>query len=361
MSRRQSLRNAALSNSPAAPKVNSKQAKATKAAKDAAEVLVAMNSPGSGLREPQPSSKPPEGEVEIVATAVGGRSGAERRDDDAWALKERREADNRINHENAKKRAERTQERQRSRGHISSQRQEALLRMRRLKYKEQIAKREANEKEKTKLREERALKAHQAAERRRVERRRSLLGRFSGIAREQSASHDLKVASLLRGDPLFSIENTSTQEVIVQFSLDYLPRLQVGRWFNQEIIDWYMCIVTSQYRSDCLYLGAEFHRQLLTRHKGPYYVADFHRPPSLRGVREGQGYCALEGRSSHPSRSCEPKWKPLDSPRRLSGAAKTMLLRFPLARTWRLPAMQEDSGRDDGMDSATGKTSLREY
>ena len=115
------------------------------------------------------------------------------------------------------------------------------------------------------------------------------------VLQKQSVPHDMKVESLVRGDPLFVVENDATAELVVQFTVDHLSRLQPGRWLNQEIIDWYFCVLTSG-TTMYLSMGAEFHRQLLMKHQGPKFVVDFHRPATMRGVQGGEWFCALEGR-----------------------------------------------------------------
>ena len=201
---------------------------------------------------------------------------------------------NRERHKAWKEKKETTAQKRRNATPLDQDRQEAMNKHRRMKYREQLKKKEAQAATRAKLEAERAEKAERAAVRRRLERRHNLPDRLLSVLERQRASHDLKVQSLVRGDPLFVVESDTTGELVVQFSLDHLPRLQPGRWFNQEIIDWYICVFASK-RPWCLSLGAESHRQLLIPHQGPEFVADFHRPPSLRGVGEGEGFCALEG------------------------------------------------------------------
>ena len=250
-----------------------------------------MQSPTSRVREKEQPEPEHEG-VELLSVTVDKRNEAEQKAE-KWAQKERRESLNRARHEAAK-------QRQRIRGKQVSQavdpdRQEAIRKFRRLKYKEQMKKREADDNERAKLLQERAQKAEQAAVRRRLERRRTLPSRLLSLSHREAGEHELKIESLLRGEPLFSLENAATKEPMVQFSVDHLARLQPGRWLNQEIIDWYICVVTSRDTAACLFLGAEFLRQLMMKNQGPAFVVDFHRPVALRGVVGGERYCALEG------------------------------------------------------------------
>ena len=263
----------------------------TAAAEDAAEALLTMNSPASGVRK-EVTPSVPEG-VQIVSLTVDERNETERKEE-KWALKDRREEANRNRHQREKIQAQRTLEKRASRTTREEQKLKAMNRLRRLKYKERMEKREADENERAKVHKDKARKAEQAAVKRRADRRKNMVARLSSVLEQQSAAHDLKIESLVRGDPLFTVENKATDEMIVQFSLDHLPRLQPRRWLNQEIVDWYLCMLTSG-NEECLTLGAEFHRQLLMKNQGPEFVVDFHRPAALRGVQDGERFCALEG------------------------------------------------------------------
>ena len=256
-----------------------------------------LNSPASELRErkqTRTSGSPLALDVQFVSVNADTRSEVKRKKD-KWARKERQETANQSRYEVDKDRVQRTiQKRAQASTLRDRQRQEAMRRLRRLKYKERVKKREADETEKAKLEAERIQKAERATKKRRLERRKTLASRLATVLQRESVSHEMKIESLVRGDPLFAMENSATGELVVQFSIDNLQRLQPGRWFNQEIVDWYLCVLTSDSKTS-MSLGAEFHRQLLAKHQGPEFVADFHRPMALRGVREGERFCALEG------------------------------------------------------------------
>ena len=260
--------------------------------KDAAETLVILNSPASEFGGRVPAHSPQKG-VQLVSVGKDTRDDATRKAE-AWARMERQETLNRARYDREKIRAQLLKEKQASSRMKDRERQEAVRRLKRMKYRERIKKREADQVQKAKLELERAQKSQQAAARRRVERRKTLVSRLSTVLDAQSVSHDKKIESLTRGDPLFTVENSAIEEIYVQFTLDHLTRLQPGRWLNQEIIDWYLSVLTSDSRT-CVSLGAEFHRQLLMKHQGPRFVIDFHRPVALRGVEEGERFCALEG------------------------------------------------------------------
>ena len=265
--------------------------KDSEAAKDAAEALVIMNSPQSTVVGKESPGIGQQG-LEFVAVTKDKQTPVQRKRA-KWAQKERREELNRERYEAEKQRQQKVLARQQNNAKINRQRQEAMRRLRRQKYKEQIRKRESDESKKAELERERTQRAEQAAARRRLERRKDMPRRLLAVLHRQSAGHELKIKSLMRGEPLFSLENPATEELIVQFCVEHLHRLQPKKWLNQEIIDWYICIIISESASPCLFLGAEFHRQLQTH--GPKFVVDFHRPVTLRGVCEGKQFCALEG------------------------------------------------------------------
>ena len=148
-------------------------------AEDAAETLASLQKTSSRAPDRDASDSPEDKDVHVVSTGIDTRSEAERGTEE-WALKERREALNRARYEKGKARAQRVLER---RATATSLRQrnkdEAVRKMKRLKYKERMKRREADAAEKAKVEAEKARKAEQASTRRRLERRKNLVSRVT--------------------------------------------------------------------------------------------------------------------------------------------------------------------------------------
>lgn len=248
---------------------------------------------GSPQKEPEDDDKGKEtavlGDIQVVSVSKEVRSNEELAQE-AQVLEERRTKRNRERDEKEKERRIRALRRPK----MDKNKVEAINKARREKYREQIRRREADEAEKEKLGFDRERKAAKSARDRADTRRRELPMELNALIRRKKIVHSLKRASLVRGDPLVVLENPRTREISVQVSVDHLPRLMAGQWLNQTIIDWFVCLATSD-KPQFLPMGTDFYRLMSDSKKGgPRSVIDHHRRMEKRGVPNGDDFCALE-------------------------------------------------------------------